>query len=315
MGWPWQTLSARRQVRDTRCLGIELHHGQAYAVLWSGDAVTDRYSPAEGEQGLAGLEQWLSRKQLQGVPAVISLDRLDYELHLVEAPPVSDDELNDALRFRIGDLISIPTDDALVQGFRMPPDAYRGRMDMVFATVVARTVIRELVSWCRHAGLILDTITIPELSLLSLVSAMVPEQAVGILRLDATDGMIYLYRDGALYLTRHLNIGAQQLKADTADTGFSLDNSQHIETLALEVQRSLDYFDSQLGMGMVGEIWVLTPDDADIQDSGFLPTLEQSINVPVRRFSAAILTGDHDQSLTASAVTALGSALSREALL
>ena len=307
MGWPWQKLTGSKQHPDSRCVGIELHRGRAFAVLWSGNAVTSCYTPAEDEQGMAGLEAWLNAQQLLGLPVVISLDTLDYELHLVEAPPVPDNELADALRFRMRDLIALPPDEAQVQAFRMPADAYRGRMDMVFAAVVARPVIRQLVHWCRSMELSLDSITIPELSILSLVATLAPETAVGVLRLDDNDGVIYLYRDGGLYLTRRLNLGTQALLPATADTELTAEHSNQVEALALEVQRSLDFFDSQLGMGMVGEIWVLSPDASDIHD--VLPELEKQVNVAVRSFSPGSLFTCADRPLTASLATALGNAL------
>jgi MSHA biogenesis protein MshI len=81
-----------------------------------------------------------------------------------------------------------------------------------------------------------------------------------------------------------------------------------MDALALDIQRSLDYFDSQLGMGMVGQLWVLVPDNADVSE--LLPELERSVNLPVRSLlldSVARQQGGED--LTASLAIALGNAL------
>ncbi|WP_430461572.1 hypothetical protein ACQUQU_01995 [Thalassolituus sp. LLYu03] len=305
MGWFGRR---QQQAADHRgCLGIELHRGRAFAVLSGDDGIRQTYTPGADEQGLGGLEQWLREQQLAGVPVVISLDTLDYQLHLVEAPPVPDDELADAIRFRLRDLIPASRDDLLVQAMRLPADAYRGRMDMAYAAVVERPVIGELVRWCRHQHLQLDSITIPELSLLQLVAEYEPESAIGVLRLDDHEGVIYLYRDGALYLTRKLNIGVKALLSVPDAQGFSLDTGSQTDALALEIQRSLDYFDSQLGMGMVSEIWMLTPDGDDLSEQ--LPVLEASINTPVRPLSPEQFNRAGDEPLTASLTMALGNAL------
>lgn len=305
MGWFGKSNTSASAERG--CIGIEFHRSRAYAVLNTAQGVTLCYSPDENEQGLSGLEKWLLANQLTGLPVVISLDTLDYQLHLVEAPKVADDELSDALRFRLRDLLPAGRDDLMVRGFRLPGDAYRGRMDMAFAAVVEKNVIRELVSWCRRQQLELAGITIPELSLLNLLAEYEPESAVGVLRMDEGEGVIYLYREGALYVTRRLNIGVKAFAPADSGLSFALDTSASTDALALEVQRSLDYFDSQLGMGMVSQIWVLTPDGDDI--SATLPALEKAINTEVRPLVPEGTDHGDKRPLTASLAIALGNAL------
>ncbi|MAD47122.1 MAG: hypothetical protein CMI02_12920 [Oceanospirillaceae bacterium] len=326
VGFSWSLFSATKHGADQRCLGIELHNSQAFAVYSDQGGVRLCYTPKEGEQGMAGLEQWIADNRLSELPVVISLDSLDYELHLLEAPAVADDELSAALQFRIRDIISRPVSDVIVQGFRLPSDAYRGRMDMAFAVVAEREVVRQLVSWCERLELTLELITVPELSLLNLLADYAPDGSIGVLRLDASDGMIYLYREGALYLARHLHTGAEVLSRAAAampavEDGLTLatDHSD-IDAVALELQRSLDFFDSQQGMGMVSEIWVLHPDEADI--SAVLPVLEASINVSVRHFALPVSAApgapsdeQEQATLTASLAAAYGGILARQQML
>ncbi len=310
MGWLFQ----RKQQASAQqhCLGIELHKGKPYAVLVCNDEVVQTYRPQPEDNGFAGLEQWLQAHQITAVPVVISLDELDYQLHLVEAPPVADAELADALRFRMRDLMTADGADVMLQPFRLPQDAYRGRMDMVFAAVVERTIVKQLVSWCRHQQLQLKTITIPEMSVLSLVAEFEPESAVGVLRLDDSEGMIYLLREGAMYLSRRLNIGAAALCVQEAAEGeLSLSTDSQVDALALEIQRSLDYFDSQIGMGVVSEIWVLAPDGMDVSDA--LPQLETSVNTPVRLLNPSRYNSEMQTvEMTASLALALANALTAQ---
>lgn len=308
MRWPWQ----KQSLQDSRCLGIELHQGKGFAVLREAGIVRNCYRPQSGEDGLDGLAAWIRQHALTDVTTVLSLDTLDYELHLLEAPAVSDEELGDALRFRMRDLLPQGAEQKVIQGFRLPADAYRRRLDMAFAAVIDHRRIKELVRWCKQQQLALHSITIPELSLLHLVAQVEPETAVGVLRLDADDGMIYLYRDGGLYLSRRLNIGTHALGVASVSEGeLSLETDSRIDALALDIQRSLDYFDSQLGMGIVGQLWVLVPDDTDVSE--LLPALERSVNIPVRSLLLESFCGSRSQeTLTASLAVALGNALSFE---
>lgn len=314
MRWPWQKHITTQQ----RCLGIELHNGQAFAVLRDVHGVTERFLPQAEQQGLEPLTQWLQqlRQQqpgLQQLPVTISLDHNDYELHLLEAPRVPDDELSDALRFRVKDMVSQPIETLVVQAFRLPQDAYRGRLDMAFAAVIERVRIRQLVDWCEQQQLLLQHITIPELSILQLVAELEPETSVGVLRLDQSAGDFYLFLDGGLYMTRSIGVGSDDLGLQPPTDGeFELESHSRLETLALEIQRSMDYFESQLGMGSVGQIWVMVPDGAELD--ALLPDLEQAVNTPIRTLALDSLFNrmTAPATLTASLATALGGSLCYE---
>lgn len=309
MRWPWQ----KQKIDNQRCLGIELHNGQAFAVLRDASGVVDRYLPDSDEQGLDGIADWLGKQAYQQLSVTISLDQRDYELHLVEAPQVPDEELSDALRFRLKDLVNKPLENIAVQAFRLPADAYRGRMDMAFAAAIEKSRIRQLVDWCEQNQLILAEITIPELSMLQLVAEMEPETSVGVLRLDPAEGILYLYHNGGLYLTRPLAVGTNDLGLQDGMTGeLSLETDSRMEKLALELQRSMDYFESQLGMGSVGQIWALIPDTIELDQ--VLPELEEAVNTPIRTLSldSSFNRMPAGMPLTASLATALGGSLSYE---
>ncbi len=298
---------------NSRCLGIELHNGQAFAILRDPTGVIECCSTQAGSDALAEISQWIEQHQLQHLPLVVSLDHQDYELHLLDAPNVPDHELSDALRFRVKDMITQPIEQKVVQGFRLPADAYRGRMDMAFAAVIDRQRIQQLVDWAQELHLELQEITIPELSILQLVAALEPEASVGVLRLDNKEGVFYLYQDGGLYMTRHIDVGVDDLGLDDVSEGeLALETDSRLENLALEIQRSMDYFESQLGMGSVGQIWAMVPDAVEID--AIIPELEAAVNTSIRTLSldSTFNRMSPPDSLTASLATALGGSLSYE---
>lgn len=307
--WPWPG----KRSATTGCLGIELHQGQAHCVRFDGEAVTHCYRPEAGEVGLDGLAAWLRQHSWQGCDTYVSLDHQDYELHLLESAQVPDEELSDAMRFRIKDMLATPIEDMVIQATRLPADAYRGRLDMAFVSAVRRDYVRNLVDWCQRHELELQAISIPEFTLLQLVAGQLPEQSVALLRLDAHDGALYVYYDGALYLVRPLAIGYADLQQVTAPGEFALETDSQLDRLSLELQRSMDFYESQIGMGSIGQVWVLKPDQGVLEET--LPLLEAALNIPVRQLS---LDSQYNQladnsALSASLLTALGGCLQYDA--
>ncbi|MBE0482521.1 MAG: hypothetical protein IBX52_03370 [Bacterioplanes sp.] len=308
MRWPWQ----RKTTSAELVLGIELHQQQTFAVVRNAHGVIACYRPAVDEQGTAGLEAWLRAHQWQHLDTTLSLDPQDYETHLIEAPNVADDELNDAVRFRMKDVLSQPVEQCVLQTFRLADDAYRGRSSMAMVVATRRDWVQQWVHWCEQQCLNLQAITIAELSLLHIVGQLEPETSVGVLRLNGSDSVLYVYQNGSLYLTRKLEVGADALTPMANDGAFELVNDPQFDRLTLEMQRSLDYFESQLGVGAIGQVWVLLPDHQP--DDSRLVELEQVLNLPVRTLSLETQFNHSEDGLplTASLVTALGASLSYE---
>ena len=73
------------------------------------------------------LEKTVSERALQGLPANVLLHPSEYQMFLLEAPEVPPQELRDAMRWRIKDMISQSLDDVVIDCFALPEDAYRGR--------------------------------------------------------------------------------------------------------------------------------------------------------------------------------------------
>lgn len=311
LSWP----KIQRTVKG--CLGIEMNQGQVWAVYLTERGVELSYIPQPDEQGFDGLLEWLKAKQFQEMPTVISMDVEEYELHLVESPPVAEEELSDALSFRIAEFVNDTAEGKLLQAFALPNDAYRGRMQMAYAAITSRTYIEKLVSFSNEAGLKLQQISINELSTLNVIANMESQICIALLRLEARSGVVYLYRDGALYFTRKISLGIDDLDVDkpssaTGDGALSIQMNSRLDVLALELQRSLDYFESQVGVGSVSQLLVLKPDYVDIV--GALADIEDYLNINVRILSLEkqFNRQQEDIPLTASLAMALGGALGYE---
>lgn len=326
--WPF------KKINHNYWIGINLSELCPSAVIYRAGEVINCVS-FTAEQGLEALQGWLSDNAPLGIPAVLILDHSDYELLLVEAPPVPDEELSAALEFKIADLLAQSVEETSIQAVRLPDDAYRGRMSMAHVIAAPNTVIQQKVDWANGLGLALKLITVPEFSLLNLLALLEVDQGIALLDLESSQGSIRLYQAGALYLMRQVEVGtnalelddssenneAVQIEEDTKDqveleeieidelevsleqpielelgdisdeaeldvseyVGFapkSKVNEEQLQNLILEVQRSLDYYESQLGMGQITRLWLTASginliDLVDAMGSGLTAKVEQ----------------------------------------
>lgn len=154
----------------------------------------------------------------------------EYRLIQTEAPDVKPDELKAALRWRIKDLIDFHVNDATIDVFDVPVQT-PGRTALVYVVVGRNEAIRKRVEFFQDAGVALDIIDIPELAQRNLALLLPQDQeGAALLTLDGDAGLITITRNGELYLSRTITGGL------TEGSGF--------ERLLLELQRSLDYFES-----------------------------------------------------------------------
>ena len=299
--WPFKSKKPKHWV------GINLSTLTPSAVIYSDRGVVESVS-FRSDDGIAALESWLQQHITHPIPAVLVLDDADYELLLVEAPEVPDEELTAAIEFRIGDLLNQSVEETALQAVRLPRDAYRGRMSMAHVVASPNNVIKKWVDWAGQNNLRVNVITVPEFSLLNILSINNINDGIAILDLGPSYGTIRLYQQGALYLTRQVEVGLNalaiqpddgtsqsepeensepllldevefndgaesdfdtsldeleaELSTDVVDTyvGFAPKanvDTQQVDNLILEVQRSLDYYESQLGMGQITQLWVM----------------------------------------------------------
>jgi MSHA biogenesis protein MshI len=177
----------------------------------------------------------------------------DYNLLLIEAPAVESNELAAAAKWKIKDMIDRPLDQLAITVFRVPKDAYRSQRDMIYVVAADRKKIQQVVDMVEQAGLQLESIDIPELVLKNLTDLCCGSSQAGLATIDLrfNGSLMNLSKNEALYLSRHLNTYIGEETLDSADWSAVRDR------LALEIQRSLDYYESQMGQAQIGRILLL----------------------------------------------------------
>lgn len=195
------------------------------------------------------LQSLVASLQLKDSPCSIVLHPGYYQLLLAEAPAVPDDEMSQAVRWKIKELLDFPLDQAAIEHFMLPGDAYRGRQKMLYAAALRKDDLNGLVTPVEEAGLIVDCVEIAELAMHNLVVRLPSEPGgIALVQLHETGGFINLVEEGAVYLSRRLDVGLGSFDP----VG---DNSRFFDALFLDIQRSLDFYEAQLGKGIITQLW------------------------------------------------------------
>jgi MSHA biogenesis protein MshI len=200
-------------------------------------------SPAPGQE----IEDLLVKTVagMQKAPCSTLLDSSDYQLLMVESPEVPSSELKAAIRWRIRDLIDFHIDDAVLDVFDAPPSGARGVQEHLYTVVTRSALVKEKVDMLQNAGAPLEIIDIPELALRN-IAAQLDQDTVGqaTLHFEEDRGLVTLTRDATLYLARSLDIGYRQLR----------ETPELADRLALELQRSMDYYDRHFQQAPISAI-------------------------------------------------------------
>ena len=174
----------------------------------------------------------------------------DYQLVQVESPEVQPAELRAAIRWRLRDVINFHIDDAVVDVFEIPDQSRRSQTKMLFAVAARSAAVQRLVSALAPLARDFDVIDIPELCLRN-VSALMPQDQKGVATLLLCErfAQLVLTRQGVLYLARRIEYSRGYESDGESGVGY-IDAA----SLALELQRSLDYFESNYDQTPIGEL-------------------------------------------------------------
>ncbi|MDG2035597.1 MAG: hypothetical protein P8J42_03190, partial [Pseudomonadales bacterium] len=197
--------------------------------------------------------------QLSSPTCTLMLPASSYQMLLVEAPPVSADELAEGLQWKVKDLLNTAMEESVIDGFLLPDDAYRGRQKMAYTVVANRAELQGIADSLEEIDIKLDRIEVPELVLLRLLEHYpIESQTEMIVVIGRQRGFLAVVADQALYLSRALDISDQALQSESN----VFDNNGPVDHFILEMQRSRDYFESQVGKGAIGR-FLLAPLDSD----------------------------------------------------
>jgi MSHA biogenesis protein MshI len=238
----------------------------------------------------------------------------EYQLHLVESPDVPDSELRDAVRWRIRDLIDFPVDEAAIDVFDMPQQAGSRETGKLMCVVVSRTpVIAQKAALINRSGGELDVIDITDLALRN-VLALTRADATGaaLLYVESNYSLILITGESTLYLSRRIWIGASELAGLAGKDSDSSEFRRVADALAMELLRSLEYYESHFSRPAVETLYVAPLNAAEPQ---LFPYLSQAIGARVEGLDLNQLLdipGGMTAEMQARSLLAIGAALRQE---
>lgn len=220
-------------------------------------------------------------------PCTTILEIGDYSILSVEAPDVPHNELRQAIRWQIKDLIDFHIDDAVLDVFDAPASGADGRQRNLYVVVTRASVVQQRIKALQEVDINLTTIDVPELILRN-IAAQLPEDAQGVatVYLEKDRGLLVLTRNQTLYLARVLDMGYEDLQQAQSALGSGRDDALEppafnalFDRLVLELQRSMDYYDRYFVQPPISSV-VFAPLKAEIP--GLTDYLATNLGVKAR---------------------------------
>ncbi|MEZ4601440.1 MAG: hypothetical protein R2940_16755 [Syntrophotaleaceae bacterium] len=219
------------------------------------------------------LQELCRSRGWSSIPAVCALDFGGYQLLQVVPPEVPDNELREALRWQIRDLIDFPLEEAVIDVFHVPRGNQRERARTAYVVVAQRNLIRQRVAQMTDARLKVQAIDIPELVLRNLACLFHDtDRAAGLLFFGPDSGLLIVTRGQELCLARNLPVGVSLLQ----ERPDFLERT--VETVALEIQRSFDFYERSFAQAPIASLAV-APQDFDTEP--LLAGLRASLGIEV----------------------------------
>lgn len=237
--------------RTQSVVGVSLHRALALAAWPPSSRATVQLAelPTEPAGQVKVMSQLVADLGLRGSATAITLPPGSYSILQIERPPVEDDELVAAARWRVGSMLDYPVEEAVLQVFDAPPPNERQRTPMLNVVAAPARSVRELASVAKKSGLVPQKVTVAELAIRDLVGMSdTASGPVVTVFLTGRQGLIQVTHKGQIHLSRRLDYGLSSVKpVDVLATGIQ-------NTLPLELRRTIDYFDSHFSVGSIRRI-------------------------------------------------------------
>ena len=201
------------------------------------------------------LKKIISEFDLRRIPVSAVINPTDYQIAQVQAPDVPLAERRAAARYSLRDAFDFPLENATLDIFDLPEQTSHGDKKLCFAIASRGDSVEQLSATLERQFRKFDVIDIPELCQRNL-AALLPQDAKGVAFLMLRDdfAQLVLTRRGQLYVTRRFEFRDPDDLSDELGDGHGLPlDPQH---LSLELQRSLDYYESHFDETAITELYI-----------------------------------------------------------
>ncbi|MCG9695473.1 MSHA biogenesis protein MshI [Shewanella sp. Isolate11] len=186
-------------------------------------------------------------KRTPGAHLQLVLNAAYYQLLIVDKPVVEESEISQALPWSIKDMLAKPLSEVHFDYFESP----QSNSNKLTVVVVERQLLSNMAVAAQNCGIVIEGITIPEMAISHVLGDASQAQLV-LCHEPNQELKLAVIKQGQLFMQRSVrgfnqlhSISAQDLSLGVADN------------LSLELQRSMDYFESQLRQAPITSIKVL----------------------------------------------------------
>lgn len=242
------------------------------------------------------LSKWVESHRAANTPCHLVFSTNRYQLLQVERPPVPEPEILPALSWSVRELLGT-SEEMQVDYFDLP--AQPSGSNKINLVAVPKSLVEDLVQGITQAGLQLTSIGVEELSQCDLLEPH-HEAEITLLQEPGEEISLSIIKDGKLFFTRRLR-GYEQLSS----YGLEQIHQGIADSLSLEIQRSMDYFDSQLRQAPVKRLLLCI-------DTPFMTDLAQLLKEATLLDTQIIqpqLAHAEGLSFTSGSLTSLGAAM------
>lgn len=202
----------------------------------------------------------------------------EYQMLQVEAPAVAPEEVREAVRWRIKDMLDYPPNAATIDVLDVPAEG-AGKSRQLFVVAASNALIGPRMQLFEDARIPLEVIDIRETAQRNIAALFETDnRGLALLSFDESGGLLTFTFKGELYLARRMEITAPQLAEAEAER-----RQQLFERVVLELQRSLDHFDRQFSF--IPQVRLLVAPPAEAPE--LIEYLAGNLYVPVERLDLA----------------------------
>lgn len=203
------------------------------------------------------LNEDIEKYHLYGQHCQVILAPTLYQLVLMDALEVAEEEMAKALRWQLKGLIDYPLNDIAVDAFIVPPHGGGKKRKKVFVAVTLQSALINKIAFLENSLLNVTGISISELAIGNLLNqgTVSTESPIIVISYDDELCHLYLFYQGDLYLFRGLSMSKSIMSP----------NSSANQDMLLEIQRSIDYCLMELKLPEPNHI-IFTPSFYEAKD-------------------------------------------------
>jgi MSHA biogenesis protein MshI len=247
------------------------------------------------------LKEYVDQNHLAAANCCLVLEDDEYQLLTIDAPPVPEDEMAEAVKWKIKDLLQFPVNEAVIDVFLQENSQVEGKY-IANVVVAHKALINKKKQQVESFGLQLGAIDIPELVYRNYIeSSEHSEKNIALVLIKKNSGKLVVVKNGCVYFSRSFPVHYN---------GGLFDDLPETE-IVLELQRSLDYYERQLKHAIPTDIIFI---GENIVEDKITSIIKDSLNQNVLVESIAGYDFSDEDSLSTSNVIASYGAALREGL-